>query len=97
MRITEVCISLIGRDERVLRIRELVVLPGPPFRGSTIPEDVTDQFPEGEVTETNITDAIEWPGGISTRIRNLFLLNLDLHGKLSDWLGGTPNPEGGVQ
>lgn len=94
---TVLLISLIGRDERVLRIRDRVVLPGPAFRGSTIPEDVTDQFPEGEVTETNITDAIEWPDGISTRIRNLFLLNLDLHGKLSDWLGGTPNPEGGVQ
>jgi len=89
--------KLVSRDERVLRIRDRVVLPGPAFRGISNQETDTDQPPEDNDAEINITDDVVWPEGISTRIRNLFLLNLDLHGKLSDWLGSAPNPEGGVQ
>ncbi len=86
--------SLVGRDERVLRHRDSTVLPGPAFRGTPTQASDADQTMSGEM-ETSITGAIGWPEGISHRVRNLFLLNADLHGELPKWFGETDTASSG--
>ena len=75
------------RDGRVLRLADGVVIPGPAFEGQPMPSvtDAAQVEPEVEVPK----GVIEWPDGLSYRIRNLFLLNLDLRGELDSWLGQT--------
>jgi hypothetical protein len=87
--------SLVKRDDRVLRLLGRVVLPGPAFRGKSIQEPDADQPTAEGVVETSATDTIAWPEGISHRVRNLFLLNADLHGELSKWLGETTTASAG--
>lgn len=71
--------QLLLRDERVLRLRDGAVCPGQAFdpsaRAAALVED------EG-VTGTSIP----LPKDISYRVRNLYLLNLDLRGQLDTWL-----------
>lgn len=75
--------SLIKRDGRVLRLLGGLVCPGPAFVG--IGE--TGQDGTAETDEVDSPDAdLAWPEGVSQRIPNLFLLNLDLHDALSAWL-----------
>ena len=74
--------SLVRRDEHVLRLVGDEVKPGPAFRGSvnlTIAED-------DEEESTPMAEDIPLPPDISFRMRNLYLLNLDLHGELDAWL-----------
>ncbi len=79
---------LIERDGRVLRLLGGQVCPGPAFVGAAeIPPDGTTGTDEGETPdEVPAATGIAWPAGISGRIPNLFLLNLDLHGELGAWL-----------
>lgn len=79
--------ALVVRDGRVLRLADGVVIPGPAFEGQPMPSmtDAAQVEPEVEVPK----GVIEWPDGLSYRIRNLFLLNLDLRGELDSWLGQT--------
>lgn len=76
--------SLVQRDERVLRLRDGKIVPGPVFRGvaERTEEDETEEYDSDSAT------ADRWPEGISHRINNLFLLGQDLDGKLSKQLGG---------
>lgn len=80
--IVNVLKSLVERDGRVLRLVEQDVLPGPAFLGD-VPTalESNDDFDSPEVA-----NKIPLPEGISYRIRNLYLLNLDLHGELDAWL-----------
>ena len=85
---------LVARDERVLRLRDHVVLPGPAFRGRSAPK--SGEEPSAvEESPKNSVGAISWPDGISYRVHNLFLLNKDLCGELSAWLDATTVIAGG--
>jgi hypothetical protein len=56
------------------------IKPGPAFRGSVT---------EGGVDEDQVSPQsgdIPTPEGISYRVRNLYLLNLDMNGELEAWL-----------
>lgn len=83
----EALLSLVARDERVLRRNGGKIVPGAAFRGHpAMPgEDETEQQDEGA------TPAISWPEGISPRIVNLFLMAHDLDGKLDQQLEATAN------
>jgi len=74
--------ALVQRDDHVLRLIGQVVLPGPAFRGAAPVgaegDDATDS--------PTAVSSIPLPDGISHRMRNLFLLNLDLNGSLDAWL-----------
>lgn len=74
-------INLVRRDDRVLRLRPSLIERGPAFRG--------DHFAALDEEENAPIDALSWPKGISRRVRSLFLLNLDLHGRLEEWLEKT--------
>jgi hypothetical protein len=79
---------LIERDGRVLRLLGGQVCPGPAFVGAAeIPPDGTAGTDNGETPdEVPAATGLAWPAGISGRIPNLFLFNLDLHGELGAWL-----------
>ncbi len=79
--------SLVKRDEHVLRLVGDEVKPGPAFRGS-----VNQPSSEGgENEDTPQAGSIPLPEGVSYRMRNLYLLNLDMHGELDAWLKPTAN------
>lgn len=77
---------LVTRDGRILRLSSNAVIPGPAFQGSptpvyeTEPEADEDQLADEPMTST------ELPEGISHRVGNMLLMNLDLQGKLSERL-----------
>lgn len=76
---------LLLRDERVLRLREGAVLPGQAFdpNAQKVPANNPDEEAgEGAGRDQNIA----LPPAISYRVRNLYLLNLDIHGELDEWL-----------
>lgn len=77
--------TLVERDGRVLRRVGDEVRPGSAFRRQPPPQGVDDDV----VAETPVrpeTAGLKWPSGLSFRIKNLYLLNLDLHGELDDGL-----------
>lgn len=77
--------SLISRDDRVLRLRGSDVVPGPAFDESGA--RATDGTEENQGVDVQGGNGrLDWPEDISFRIRNLFLLNADLHGSLDHWL-----------
>lgn len=80
--------ALAARDGHVLRLVGDEIKAGPAFckAGASI----CDQ--EGE-EEAPSADGMPLPEGISYRMHNLYLLNLDLHGELSQWLN--PQVDGG--
>jgi hypothetical protein len=78
--------SLVKRDGRVLCLRGRTVLPGAAFRGGQAQRPDAARAPDQEGAEADDPHTIAWPAGISYRFHNLFLLNLDLHGKLDEWL-----------
>jgi hypothetical protein len=78
---------LVRRDDRVLRLRDGEVVPGPAFPRTTEAAAESDAAPEGDESELNATQSAGLPEGISPRARNLYLLHLDLEGSLNDWLG----------
>ncbi|MBE2295451.1 MAG: hypothetical protein IAF00_10880 [Phycisphaerales bacterium] len=90
-------VNLVRRDDRVLRLRGRVVLPGAAFRGDQTQHPNAVSAPDEEGAETSDPLTIAWPVGISYRLNNLFLLNLDLHGKLDEWLGRSTTNTGDSQ
>ena len=86
--------KLVGRDERVLRLRNGSVVPGQAFSGQFEKSLEADLEPGKEPAETEASASILWPAGISGRIKNLFLLNADLHGGISPWLNNSTAPTG---
>ena len=71
----------------MLRLVGDEVKPGPAFRGSASQPNSED----GENEDTPQAGSIPLPDGISYRMRNLYLLNLDIHGELDVWLNATAN------
>lgn len=80
--------ALVSRDGHVLRLIGDEIKPGAAFRGS-----LTEVSANDEDQETPKDGDISLPEGISYRMRNLYLLNLDMHGELDEWLN--PNVGGG--
>lgn len=78
----EVLQSLVERDGHVLRLVGQAVLPGPAFRGAVLPVSDSDDDADSPYTKKRIP----LPEHISYRMRNLYLLNLDLQGNLDRWL-----------
>lgn len=79
---TALC-HLIQRDETVLRWDGEEIRRGPAFRGNAVPSTPNDE----EDAETPSGGTTPLPEGVSFRLRNLYLLNLDLKGELDAWLG----------
>lgn len=73
---------LIQRDETVLWWDGEKIRRGPAFRGSAVPSAPNDD----EDAETPSGGTIPLPESVSFRLRNLYLLNLDLNDKLDAWL-----------
>lgn len=73
--------SLVNRDGHVLRLVGDETKPGPAFRGA---KAATNE--RGAEEDEPAADNIPLPDNISYRMRNLYLLNLDLHGELDGWL-----------
>lgn len=84
---------LLAREGRVLRQYGRDILPGVAFRGSPVTEPEAARSAEEEGAEAAVGQIIPLPDGISHRVSNLFLLNLDLHGKLENWLSTPTNDE----
>lgn len=80
--------ELVERDGRVLRLTGDDVRPaGPAFRGSPVEQERADGEDDGPLGRCPL------PPGISYRMRNLYLLHLDMEGQLDAWL--TANQAGG--
>lgn len=71
--------KLVYRDGHVLRLIGDEIKPGAAFRGS-----ITEVSANEEDQETPQEGGIPLPEGISYRVRNLYLLNLDMHGELNE-------------
>ena len=75
--------NLVKRDDRVLRLVGNEVRPGAAFSLQPLAE-TSDE--EGDGPGANNADRVPVPDGISGRIRNLYLLDLDLQGRLGEFL-----------
>jgi hypothetical protein len=84
---------LLAREGRVLRQCGRDILPGVAFRGFQVDEPQSARSPEEDGAEATVEKSIPLPEGISYRVRNLFLLNIDLHGNLNEWLGESEDEE----
>lgn len=81
--------SLVLRDGMVLRMQGNEVARGPAF--VAIPLAASND--EAATTADKQDDEPLWPPGISHRMRNLFSLNLDLHGELKKALANLGTDE----
>lgn len=79
---TQIIRSLVDRDGHVLRLIGEEVKPGPAFRGTVHLQNDA----ESEVDEAPEMVKMPFPQGISYRVHNLFLLNADMHGELSQYI-----------
>lgn len=79
---------LVGRDDRVLRVVDDMVIPGSGFSRQASDDVAVD---DGQGAGVQNTERVPVPDGISDRIRNLYLLELDLQGRLDTFL--QPPPE----
>ena len=74
--------ALVARDGRVLRLHGDMIESGPAFsRPAPVDQDATDD----DVVDPPQLDAL-FPADVSDRLHHLYLLNLDFHGKLGEWL-----------
>jgi hypothetical protein len=78
--------DLLVREGRVLKQRGRYIVPGIAFRGIQVIKADTARSPEEDTGEAVAERIIPLPEHISHRVRNLFLLNLDLCGELNHWL-----------
>jgi len=85
---------LLAREGRVLRQCGRDILPGVAFRGFQVDATESARSPEEDGAEAVVEKTVPLPEGISYRIRNFFLLNIDLHGELGDWLGEAEDEQG---
>jgi len=82
--------ELVKRDGRVLGLRGDDIVPGSAYQG----REQREAGSARDDTEAAAPDtSIDWPTGLSFRVRNLFLLNADLRGDLERWLN---QPDGVV-
>jgi hypothetical protein len=85
--------NIVKRDGRVLRLRDNLIVPGD--ASQRLEEGSAD--PELEKNEDNSEEpkkVIPLPEGISGRLRNLFLLNADLHGEMMKWIDAAQSSGG---
>jgi hypothetical protein len=82
---------LLLREGHVLRLRGRDIVPGVAFRGIVLSESGTARSSEEEGAEAEVSQVIPLPEGISHRVRNFFLLNLDLRSDLGTWLSSGLN------
>lgn len=80
--------ELLERDGRVLRLRDGVVVPGQAFDYGRRADGVDLEDPDTPAAPESTGD-FPLPEGASYRLRNLYLLNLDLTSQLDGWLGIT--------
>ena len=74
----------------VLQQRGRAITPSFAFRGNQVSGVEAARSQEESGDEAEVERTIPLPDGISHRVENLFLLNLDMRGELSNWLGA-PN------
>jgi hypothetical protein len=86
--------KLLAREGRVLRLRDRDIVPGISFRGSPAAQTEPARSVEDAGGGAEAGSDLQLPEFISHRVRNLFLLNLDLHSELTKWLGGEDSGEG---
>ncbi len=77
---------LLHREGHVLQQRGRDIVPGVAFRGVPLSPSGAARSPEEDGAEAEAAQVIPLPAGISHRVRNLFLLNLDLYSELGKWL-----------
>ena len=82
--------NLVKRDDRVLRLVGKDVLPGAAFSLEPQAEQLGE---EGERLTMTRLEPLANLAGISGRIRNLYLLELDLQGRLGEFLSSTEAEE----
>jgi len=82
--------KLVKRDDRVLRLVGNDVLPGAAF---SLQSQAETSDEEGEGPGTDNAGRVPVPAGISDRIRNFYLFELDLQGRLEEFLNPTPAEE----
>jgi hypothetical protein len=87
--------KLLLREGHVLQLRGRDILPGVAFRGNQSSQTGTARSPEEEGAEAEVSQVIPLPEGISHRVGNLFLLNLDLRSELGAWLTVPTDTNGG--
>jgi hypothetical protein len=80
---SEVLARLVVRDGRVLRLSGREIVPGMAFEGTA---EGTPEEQDGDEATAAMSDRVKLPKGMSFRMRNLFLLDLDLQEQLGDWL-----------
>ena len=80
---TQVLLRLVARDGRVLRLSGSDIVPGMAFDGGV---SLETEMQYDEDATPDLSDRIRLPAGISFRIRNLFLLEMDLQARLDHWL-----------
>ena len=88
--------NLLHREGHVLQLRGRDIVPGVAFRGGQAGQSGIARSPEEDGAEAEVAQVIPLPEGISHRVRNLFLLNLDLRGELGAWLAGPNDTNGGA-
>ena len=87
--------KLLFREGHVLQQRGRDIVPGVAFRGIQVSQPGSARSPEEDGAESEVAQVIPLPEGISHRVRNLFLLNLDLCNELGNWLSGLTDNDGG--
>lgn len=83
--------ELVRLDERVLRLRDGKVVPGQAFDPARVAEGDLPEDPDAP-DEPEATRTFPLPDDVSYRLRNLYLMNLDLNGQLDRWFDGTIPP-----
>lgn len=85
--------ELLNRDGRVLRlVGNNEIRPGSAYLGRLSWLDASEDSKKGdiEIDQASENLPLNWPEGISDRIRNLFLFNADLKGDLDRWIINAP-------
>jgi hypothetical protein len=79
--------KLVRRDDHILRWSAHNVVPGPAFRGASNTVGAEESGLEDDDTQVQAPTESSLPAGISQRVHNMFLFNIDMQGKLTEWLG----------
>ncbi len=82
--------NLVTRDRRVLQLRSDNIVPGSAFVGRPQADDA-DEDAVGPGSEN--VSRVPVPEGISSRVQNLYLLELDLNHRLGTFLNPLPDEE----
>jgi len=86
--------NLVRRDGRVLQLIDDAVVPGYAFAGLPMKVAEAARSEEESGAETAPPEILQWPPGISHRVKNLFRMSLDMSGKLDALLSTSVAAEG---